>query len=145
MTISLFSLTSFFSLLSLCFGDVVRRWLCFSNGCGSWSDVLRRFCGSRFVKFMGLGLKVWVHGFAFVDHRRDRGWDRGGGFWLGLRSGWWVLIGVENEVGGWWLRLVAMAEAWVSELFLFFWLIVVWGCGFGWWWLVVASRGYWVW
>ena len=31
-----------------------------------------------------------------------------GGYWwclatvlMGLRSGWWVLVGVENEVGGW--------------------------------------------
>ena len=41
------------------------------------------------------------------------GWDRAGGFWLGLRSRWWVLVGVENEVGGWWWRWVAVAEVWV--------------------------------
>ena len=33
-------------------------------------------------------LWVWVRGSAFVDHRRDWGWDRGGVFWLGLRTRW---------------------------------------------------------
>ena len=69
--LSLSCLTSFFSLLSLCFAEVVRRWVCSANDCaptmvvghGSWSDVLRRFCGSE---FMGLGLWVWVHGSGFV-------------------------------------------------------------------------------
>ena len=38
---------------------------------------------------------------------------RGSSTWLGLRLGWWVLVGVENEMGGGWLRWVAVAEAWV--------------------------------
>ena len=27
---------------------------------------------------------------------------------MGLRSGWWVLAGVENEVGGWWWVLIGV-------------------------------------
>ena len=40
----------------------------------------------------------------------------GGGFWLGLRSGLWVLVRVENKVSRWWLRWVAVVEAWVLGL-----------------------------
>ena len=55
-------------------------------------------CG---FEFMGLGLWVCV---------------RGSSMWPGLRLGWWVLVGFENKVGGWWLRWVAVAEAWVLGL-----------------------------
>ena len=55
-------------------------------------------CGSRFM-----GLSSWVC-------------VRGSSAWPGLRSGWWVLVGVENKVDGWWLRWVAVAEAWVLGL-----------------------------
>ena len=53
----------------------------------------------------------------------------GSSTWLGLRSGWCVLVGVENEVDGWWLRWVAMAEAWVSGFdgFCLPWLLWVLG------------------
>ena len=27
---------------------------------------------------------------------------------MGLRSGWWVLVGVEKGVGGWWWVLVGV-------------------------------------
>lgn len=115
-------LSSFFSLCALpmvvgcglmCFDDFV--------GLSSWVWV----CGSG---FMGLGPWVCV--------RRSSTWP-------GLRLGWWVLVRVENEVGGWWLRWVVVAEAWVSGLFLFlfFWLMVLWGVGLGgdgWQWLAVG-------
>ena len=119
-----FILSSLFSLCALLmwFTDlpmiVLRRW--------SW--VVGRGLSSG--NFVGLGLWVWVHrsvfvglgswvcvcGSAFVDHRCDQGWDWGGGFWLGLRSGWWVLVGVKNKMGGWWLRWVVVAKVWVLGL-----------------------------
>ena len=118
------------SLFSLC---ALLMW--FTDECALPMIVLRRWSwvvgrGLSSGNFVGLGLWVWVHrsvfvglgswvcvcGSAFVDHQCDRGWDWGGGFWLGLRSGWWVLVGVKNKMGGWWLRWVVVAEVWVLGL-----------------------------
>ena len=59
---------------------------------GLWSDELRRFCGSRFV---ALSSWVWVHGFAFVVHRRDR---RGSSSWLAWIINLIGLIGVGHRL-----------------------------------------------
>ena len=59
---------------------------------GLWSDELRRFCGSR---FMALSSWVWVHGFAFVVHRRDR---RGSSSWLAWIVNLISLIGVGHRL-----------------------------------------------
>ena len=122
------------SLFSLC---ALLMW--FTDECALPMIVLRRWSwvvgrGLSSGNFVGLGLWVWVHrsvfvglgswvcvcGSAFVDHQCDWGWDWGGAFWLGLRSGWWVLVGVKNKMGGWWLRWVVVAEVWVLGLWVFF-------------------------
>ena len=65
-------------------------------GRGSWSDVLWRFCGSRFV---GLSSWVWVCGFELMGLGLWV-WARGSGF-MGLGS--WIidlinLIGVGHQL-----------------------------------------------
>ena len=100
--------TSFFSLLFLCFVDVVRRWVCFVDECDLPMIVLHRW--SWVVVWCALAiLWVWVCGFEFMGLGL---WVciRGSSMWPGLRLGWWVLarfeIGVVGfgwiwERGGW--------------------------------------------
>ena len=107
-------------------------------------------------------------------------WVWFGGYWwcsttvlMGLRSGWWVLAGVEIEVGGWWWVLLGLRSGWVGGgfcgggdggffffsfffffLFFFFllWFVVVvlfwrsvWPWVWFWWWVMSLVRLSWVW
>ena len=47
---------------------------------------------------------------------------------MGLRSGWWVLVGVEKGVGGWWWVLVGVEKevgGWWWVLWWLLWLLVL--------------------
>ena len=121
------SFTSFFSLLSSL--SVLRRWVCFGDGRGSWVMI---WCASTMCSsdFVSLSLWVWFHGFGFmglrswiidvtgVDHRVD--W-RGSSTWsvssawvidlisVGLWSLWWSL-----EL--WWLVASGGFDCWVETM-----------------------------
>ena len=105
--------------------SVLRRWLCFGDGRGSWFDVLRWFCGSGFV---GLSSWVWVCEFGFMG--------------LGL----WIInvTGVDRQVDQCGSLTWLVSLAWVIDLIgvglISVSLIVVVVVG-----IVVASGRWWVW
>ena len=67
---------------------------------------------------------------------------------MGLSSGWWVLAGVKNEVGGWWWVLVGVEIGvggwWRRWRFCGGFSAVVCGSGFGSTWAWVLGHQSWV-